>query len=175
MKSLFFQESPNTHFHLEEKGLGAAEGKANLAISSLFPTLSTLAGDSWETEIKNASSLKIQFDQNVNIKVTTIDKMIQKHGIPKFCKIDVEGFEYQVLQGLTQPIPFLSFEFLSFSEERMNHCLALLYELGYHKFNWSYKETFKLRFSDWVDGSTVVNDIQQYKDGIFSGDIYAKA
>ena len=32
------------------------------------------------------------------------------HGTPFFVKIDVEGYERTVLQGLRRPVPYLSFE-----------------------------------------------------------------
>lgn len=47
----------------------------------------------------------------IEIELTTLDREIQQYGIPDYCKIDVEGWEYQVLLGLTQPIPLLSFEY----------------------------------------------------------------
>jgi FkbM family methyltransferase len=43
--------------------------------------------------------------------MTTLDELIGKHGVPVFIKIDVEGFEEAVLQGLSQPVRALSFEF----------------------------------------------------------------
>ena len=33
-------------------------------------------------------------------------------GSGTFVKIDVEGFEYEVLKGLSTPVPYLSFEFV---------------------------------------------------------------
>src|SRR5581483_10937926 len=44
------------------------------------------------------------------VKCKTLDQMIQKYGLPDYCKIDVEGFEYQVISGLNQKIPLLYFE-----------------------------------------------------------------
>ena len=45
------------------------------------------------------------------IEVSTLDRQIERHGMPSYCKIDVEGWELEVLQGLNQPIPLISFEY----------------------------------------------------------------
>ena len=38
--------------------------------------------------------------QTQTVKIETLDDLIMRHGRPHFCKIDVEGFEIGVLQGL---------------------------------------------------------------------------
>jgi FkbM family methyltransferase len=44
------------------------------------------------------------------VAATTLDQLIDTHGLPVYAKIDVEGHELAVLRGLSRPIPFLSFE-----------------------------------------------------------------
>jgi len=51
------------------------------------------------------------------IPVSTLDAMIVKHGKPDYCKIDAEGWELQVLSGLSSPIPLISFEYHSRDNE----------------------------------------------------------
>jgi FkbM family methyltransferase len=44
------------------------------------------------------------------VAVTTLDALTAQHGAPTFVKADVEGSEIDVLRGLSQPIPLVSFE-----------------------------------------------------------------
>jgi FkbM family methyltransferase len=69
------------------------------------------------------------------IKLSTLDRQIERHGRPDYCKIDVEGWELQVLSGLHQPIAAISFEYhLTPSEiEHASKVLEKISSLGlYH-------------------------------------------
>ena len=59
----------------------------------------------------------------MDVEVTTLDRLIAIYGAPTFCKIDVEGSELQVLEGLTEALPALSFEFLPVSIKRAYGCI----------------------------------------------------
>jgi FkbM family methyltransferase len=64
------------------------------------------------------------------VTVTTLDSLIKKYGRPDFAKIDVEGFEFEVLKGLSQSVPLLSFEFHCTDIARTKSCLDILSSLG---------------------------------------------
>lgn len=56
------------------------------------------------------------------VEIRTLDEKIAQYGMPDYCKIDVEGWEMEVLEGLSQPIPLLSFEYhLSRNEAQAAH------------------------------------------------------
>lgn len=63
------------------------------------------------------------------VPVVTLDSAISFFGTPFYCKIDVEGWELEVLLGLTQPIPLISFEF-DLNERGIKKTLACLERLG---------------------------------------------
>jgi FkbM family methyltransferase len=64
------------------------------------------------------------------VPVTTLDLLIERFGIPAFAKIDVEGFEAEVLSGLSTPLPLLSFEFHADDMAKTEACLGMLSRLG---------------------------------------------
>ncbi len=53
---------------------------------------------------------KLVFGEWKNIETISIDSLVAKYGLPYFIKIDVEGYELNVLRGMSRPIPYLSFE-----------------------------------------------------------------
>lgn len=64
------------------------------------------------------------------VPVTTLDTLIAQFGLPKVCKVDVEGYELEVFQGLSQPIPIIRFEFHKHELSRGLDCLARLEQIG---------------------------------------------
>lgn len=74
---------------------------------------------------------------HIRVPVITLDLAIIQYGCPKFCKIDVEGFERNVLEGLAQGnLPeFISIEWVQEFSRETSWCLGKLKDLGYRWFN----------------------------------------
>jgi FkbM family methyltransferase len=89
---------------------------------------------------------------NMIVEVTTLDELIAQFGAPHFCKIDVEGYEPQVLRGLSKRIPVVSFEY--HSDERWaavaRECIQILSAFGEIKINATGAEGGTLLFPEWV-------------------------
>ena len=105
--------------------------------------------------------------ETIHIETTTLKDLINHHGIPQFIKIDVEGFEYEVLKTLEEPVKNLSFEFNLSRIDVLKKCLDHLKSIGYKKFNFSYDRNFKLELPSW--GKEILSLIKQKK-----GDVYVK-
>ena len=53
---------------------------------------------------------RLDFAQQTEVETITLEQLISTHGPPFFVKIDVEGYEANVLRGLSVSVPYLSFE-----------------------------------------------------------------
>ena len=89
----------------------------------------------------------------MQVRVTTLDAAIESFGIPHFCKIDVEGFEEEVLAGLSKSVPMISFEF-HLNDEGVRRAQACLMRLGIltsgnAEVNVTAAETARFCFSGW--------------------------
>lgn len=161
-------------FTLIPKAIGAQTGAATLYINRMNPTISTLAPASWRKAMADAAPRGERWDHHIEVNVTTLDQLIERYGVPGFCKIDVEGCEDQALAGLSHPLPALSFEFISFEKTKAWQCTQRLLSLGAYRFNWSFREQLRLAAPGWGDSQRVEQMLHALGSRIISGDIYAQ-
>jgi len=180
MRKLLNKYGNNNKVFLVHKALGADEGKGDLILSNSH-TVSSMSKE-WIDCIKDSdmfftSTSAFQWHKTVSVPIATLDKLIEKYGNPTVCKIDVEGFEYQVIRGLSQPIKVITFEFtptpkfISLAIKSIKHLSAI----GNVQFNYSFGESMTLALSKWVNTGKICNILLSipYKTA-FSGDIYAR-
>jgi FkbM family methyltransferase len=152
-----------------QKGLADKPGVMTLQICSSANTISTFSED-W----KHGRFSDYQWDKTIPVEVTTLDELIARHGRPRYCKIDVEGFEEVVLRGITRPVPCLSFEFAREFLPSARRCASYLEGIGYREFNLMLAEEQSLAFSGWMDAEQLFSEIDKLKDPLLWGDIYAR-
>jgi FkbM family methyltransferase len=133
-----------------EAALGAEVGEAELLVAS-YHTLSSLSFDWVEAVQRSGRFAEFGWSERLNVPVTTLDRLIEAHGVPVFCKVDVEGYELEVVQGLSSPIPVLSYEFTVERIESRIAALSHLRDLGMRRFNFSWGESLELALSQWLD------------------------
>jgi len=83
---------------------------------------------------KNVEANSIQWNEPIKVESVTIDSMIERYGIPDLIKIDVEGYEYTVLSGLTQKANDICFELHEEEKDSLYKILDHLQSIGYTQF-----------------------------------------
>jgi FkbM family methyltransferase len=158
-------------FSLEKCALGSREGKARLFMSRMNPAIATVS-DQWK-QIMVDYDASLLWEDETETDLHTLDEMIGRYGIPAFCKIDVEGYEMEVLSGLSKALPALSFEFFPTTPDRTIECIERLVQLGQYIFNWSLTESFRFQSPQWLTAEEMGRAIKHY-GGRKSGDVYAQ-
>ena len=85
----------------------------------------------------------------------------------------VEGFEADVLAGLTQPVAALSFEFTTIQRDVATQCLARLAEIGPYRFDLSLGESHQLQLGRFDSADDMRRHIEGLPHAANSGDVYA--
>lgn len=148
-----------------QKAIGESEGSADF-FQGDDHSFSTMSKDWMKyTDHKWNSPYKVQ--------VTTLDKLIKKYGVPSYIKIDVEGFELQVLKGLSQPVKMISIEFIRKNILKTIKCLNYLNRIGFNLYNLSAGEEYQFKFKTWKKYSEIIAYLKGVKIPEW-GDIYIK-
>lgn len=176
--SAFADEVRAGRLLVRAEAVGAQEGHATLfgapdphksmaTLSEAFIESAREGGRTWNDPVRT------------EVRVTTLDALIQSFGVPDYIKVDVEGFDLEVLNGLSSAIRLLSFEFNTQASliRIAERCIDRVCSLGTYEFNYQAEAPGQaaLQLDRWVSGSVMrfilLNDLSRAR--IF-GDIFAR-
>lgn len=155
-------------------GLADKEGTQTLRIAS-FDQISSMS-DEWLDAVRSTRRFGAEsWSSERETRVTTLDRLVKAFGVPHFCKIDVEGFELKVLQGLSVAVPALSFEFTPECIGMARGCVEHLSTLARYEYNYSIGESMRLALPTWV-GHDEIGWMLSALPGVppLFGDVYAR-
>lgn len=115
--------------------------------------------------------------KSVPVEITTADELINQFGLPSYIKIDVEGYELEVLKGLSHPVAMISYEYTV--PEQSDLAIRCLKQIEHHhpkiECNYSVGESMEWTLKSWIDVPEMINHIssKSFIDSDF-GDIYVR-
>ncbi len=156
-----------------QKGIGAFEGYLEF-YKSKNTALSTFS-NTWIKKVKSTGRFEnFDWTEPEKVPITTLENLIMEFGQPEFIKIDVEGFEFEVLSTLNFPIKNLSFEYaVPENLDSLIKIIQLLNTLENYNFNYCIEETMEFQLKKWLNSEDFLEHI---KSNIFietyAGDVY---
>jgi len=165
-----FQETAG--FHLVRKALGASVGEAEMLICDAS-TISSLSPDWVRSVTESGRFAEYKWDRAETVSVDTLDNLIDQYGRPAFIKIDVEGFEDEVVAGLSTPVNSLSLEFAPEFMDSTTRCIDHLCRLGEVRFQISVGESMEFALPDWLTADGIKRELSRVSSMTF-GDLYAR-
>lgn len=166
----------NEKVNLVAKALDENFSEKEMLVSD-SSTLSSMCPDWIDSVKKSGRFATIKWNEKQTVQTITLDTLIEEFGVPDFCKIDVEGFEENVLRGLSQPLKVVSFEFTPEFIDPTIMCINYLANLGNVEFNYSVGESMEIVLHKWVSPEQMIEktkEISKHGAGAGTGDIYAR-
>jgi FkbM family methyltransferase len=116
-----------------------------------------------------------QWTETASVNRVTLNDLIQQHGVPRFCKIDVEGHEMEVLTTLKEIIPIISFEYIHPFRSKSLECINLISSISPGaRYNYSLFEFFEIQNSEWMETKLFIDFFNSLPESHHTGDIFCR-
>lgn len=161
---------------IENCAVGPTEGSVELFIASTGSQISSVSRE-WIKSVTETGRFEgTDWTQTITVPMTSLDALIARHGRPVFCKIDVEGSEPDVLSGLNQAIPTISFEYTPEHAGAVSSCAGKIATLGRYRFNFAGHGWETMYWPEWLKAEELILALQAPQDEELrkGGDVYAR-
>lgn len=157
------------------KGLCEIECVKDFHIANVS-TISSFS-DEWINSVKEGRFKQYNWKKTVKVEMTTLDRLIEMYGLPTFIKIDVEGFELEVLKGLTKAVNLISFEYTVPEQlDKVIKCVEQIEKNNTNiECNYCINETMSFALQNWTSVEEFKKHVltKDFSESIF-GDVYIR-
>ncbi len=168
---LRFGNNPNVQ--LINCALDGEAGEKSIHVSNMN-TISSMAED-WIEAVKESNRFPgAEWSKTEIIKTTTLQSLIDKYGKPDYVKIDVEGYELNVLKGLHSKVPLISLEYTGEVLQNTFQCLDYLKTLGEIRVFIEQGGGSYANQNDWIKADEAVKLLSAADKKSLNSDLYVK-
>lgn len=167
-----YKAEPKVHVIQAAAGGGGGMVKLMLCtdnqLATCAPGWAESLADRWPME---------KWQEAIDVMQVTLHSLIYdyEYGLPDFIKIDVEGYEREVIRGLSQKVDVLCFEATIPYVEPAIECVDdLSQRLGFTRFNYIVQETMKLVLDGWVPAEMMKEILRSLPESTFYVDVFAR-
>ncbi len=104
------------------------------------------------------------FTKTTGNESITIDELVEKYGVPEYIKIDVEGYELNVLKSMSKKYCPIGFEWAEEKKEELLQSLEYLKELGFEKFHIQKEDHYTFTPKTWLNYNEIYETLNNLCD-----------
>jgi FkbM family methyltransferase len=160
--------------HVELCAAGDQNGRKTLQICETH-LLSTLAPRAEDAARRSPEHRAAKWLAEIEVEVKTLDSLAQSYGVPRFVKIDAEGFDDRVISGMSFEPSAISFEYYKHLPEIASRCLQAPLFAGGYEFNYLTGLGNELASPSWMERSELTSRLELLaSEGGNYGDVVAR-
>jgi FkbM family methyltransferase len=153
----------------------AGDGPGRLQLRICQDSVISTVVDAWYEGARNSPIHQdAQWLKSVEVDVVMIDQLAERYGIPAFVKIDAEGYDDHVLQGMSFRPRGLSFEYNRLLPGAAQRCFASPALSDGYEFNFSRGLDLKYVSESWLTGREMGNRLSVFVGDEEYGDVFAR-
>ena len=164
----------NNNLRTIRKAIGNAKHMGIMRVNDATPGAGTLTENVARMAISRNDPLSKNWEKEEPVEITTLDEIINQHGLPDFCQINAKGYEVEILQGLNHSLRSLAFGYLAHAPQYALDCLTQLERFGDYEFKWTYADESEFAAPRWVNVHAIRTVLRGFHAHERSGDIYAR-
>lgn len=159
----------HSNFDFHPIAVGAKNETKELHLSKKYSEIATLS----EEFIQNYTTDDVFWSNSETVEVKSLDALIEMYGRPDYCKIDVEGYELEILSNLNHTIPLIEFEF---TEKFLSDTIVIIDGFASEKmvYNYILNEHLKFQLTDWVSAAEIKELLIRLNTKNLHGNLFCK-